>query len=121
MKEDDLTGLKPWGEGDLMAVAAFRYCLGRRTYIVGTCTRWLGRIWLLLKPLTRTLILRELEEAVARDDEARSRGDRWRPLGDDCDREKWLSLYEQLKASGGERPQPEGWGDMENLTDRSFR
>lgn len=35
----------PWGFNDLMVIAAFRYCLGRSTYIVGTCVDWLTEHW----------------------------------------------------------------------------
>ena len=34
-----------WGRGDLMAIAAFRYCLGRMTYIVGDCEQWIFANW----------------------------------------------------------------------------
>ena len=34
-----------YGRDGLMAIAAFRYCLGRQTYIVGDCAEWLCEQW----------------------------------------------------------------------------
>ena len=81
---------KDFGRADLMAMAAFRYCLGRSTYIVGDCADWLIAQWPNIDPQQRAVILRDLEEAFKRDDEARASGDnRYLPLGMDMDRKEW--------------------------------
>ena len=80
---------QPWGRSDLMVTAAFRYCLGRRTYIVGDCADWLVANWSRIGQPTRALIKRELDDEFGRDDAARLAGDQIKPLGDDCDRREW--------------------------------
>ena len=78
-----------WGDDGLMAMAAFRYCLGRMTYIVGDCERWIFANWENFPANVRALIQREVEEEIKRDDEVRERGDHYKPLGWDCDRAAW--------------------------------
>lgn len=80
------------GRGDLMAIAAFRYCLGRRTYIVGDCADWLIEQWGSLDQKARAVIERDLREEVKRDDEARAENREYKPLGQDCDRADWLRV-----------------------------
>ena len=90
-----------WGWEDLMVIAAFRYCLGRLTYISGVCADWLVDKWSELPPHSRALIRTELDRAFERDDEARERGDDYKPLGWDCDRAAW----EKVRALwAGEQP-----------------
>lgn len=81
----------PWGRGDLMAVAAVRYCLGRATYIVGDCADWLTEHWPQISESARATIRRDVEEAFARDDKARADGlsTGHTALGWDCDRAEW--------------------------------
>jgi len=82
----------PWGTNGLMAVAAVRYCLGRMTYITHVCSEWLESEWHNLPSGARTGIQRDVEEAFREDDEARKRGDQYRPLGWDCDRDAWVKV-----------------------------
>lgn len=49
---------------DLMVMAAHRYCLGRRSYIVGCCIEWLGTVWSKLKDGDKYTILRDTYEAL---------------------------------------------------------
>lgn len=70
--------LEPWGPNDLMATAAVRYCLGRRTYIVNVCADWVVRNWENFQSQTKTAIRADVEELLA--------GNR---AGDDCDRADW--------------------------------
>lgn len=77
------------GRGQLMALAAVRYCLGRSSYIVGDCADWLITIWPELSSDTRALIRRDIEDAFDQDDRARSAALHYKPLGDDCDRRQW--------------------------------
>ena len=81
-----------WGWQDLMVISAFRYCLGRMTYIVGDCEQWLFANWEHFPENVKKLIQRDLEEEFARDDEARERGDDYKPLGHDCDRAAWVRV-----------------------------
>lgn len=82
---------KNFGRNDLMAVAAFRYCLGRRTYIVGDCAEWLIEQWPNISDNAKAIIKRDLEYAFLSDDETRATGvdTFFKPLGMDCDREQW--------------------------------
>ena len=80
-----------WGRSGLMAVSAVRYCLGRRTYIVSDCQKWLCEIWDKLPEKAKDIIQRDVEEAFKRDDEDRANGKDYlvRTLGSDCDRRCW--------------------------------
>lgn len=77
------------GRDDLMIIAAVRYCIGRMTYIVSDCADWVVAIWPALGERTKSIIQRDIDEAFAQDDEARSSGESYRPLGHDCDRQQW--------------------------------
>ncbi|MFA5445181.1 MAG: hypothetical protein WC262_09460 [Bacteroidales bacterium] len=79
----------PWGDQEVMVIAAFRYCLGRQTYIVSDCCDWLIEQWPRFGERTRELIQKELEAAFRDDNEARKRKREYRPLGHDCDRVQW--------------------------------
>ena len=90
-----------WGRNGLMALAAFRYCLGRMTYIVSDCADWLVDRWPQFPPNVQALIRRDLEEAFAKDDEDRATGASFKALGWDCDRAEW----EKVRALwAGEQP-----------------
>lgn len=82
-------GTPAWGRGDLMAIAAVRYCLGRKSYIVGDCASWLIAAWPHISESARKTIQRDVEEEFDRDDEARGRNAEYKPLGADCDRAGW--------------------------------
>ena len=91
-----------WGRDDLMALAAVRYCLGRSSYIVGDCVDWLHKQWPHLSAGIRKSIARDIEEEIARDDEARIQGREHKPLGWDCDRARWLTTRELWAAHNKE-------------------
>lgn len=84
-----LTPVQAWGGGGLMAVAAYRYCIGRMTYIPDICADWICNVWPHLPENVRELIKRDAEEVFSRDDAARERGETHLPLGHDCDRATW--------------------------------
>lgn len=46
-------------DGQLMIMAAHRYCLGRQSYIVGSCIDWLRLWWGSCEPKTRVVIVRD--------------------------------------------------------------
>ena len=86
---DLISRQQAWGSTEMMAVAAFRYCLGRRTGAVRECAEWLVNVWSILSPQNREVIQRDLEKAFEEDDVARADDSRLKPLGDNCDREDW--------------------------------
>lgn len=51
----------------LMASAAHRYCLGRRSYIVGACLEWLRDTWEQFDRNTRRVMIRDTIEALMDD------------------------------------------------------
>ena len=59
-KESAIEGL----DGQLMVIAAHRYCLGRRSYIVGNCIDWLCKWWPDLEEKTKNTIIRETLQAL---------------------------------------------------------
>lgn len=48
----------------LMVMAAHRYCLGRRSYIVGACLEWLRATWEQFGRNTRRVMVRDTVEAL---------------------------------------------------------
>lgn len=91
-----------WGSDQMMVIAAFRYCLGRMTYVVEDCARWIITNWDQFSDNTKFVIQRDLEEEFRRDDEAREIGSTYKPLGQDCDRNQWervRSLWSNLDLS----------------------
>lgn len=82
------------------AVCSVRYALGRSTYVVGDVAALVRALWPSLDPRTRSVVLRDLREAIERDDVARvgARASALFPLGMDCDRAVWLALYSDLEA-----------------------
>ena len=70
-----------WGRDEMMVIAAFRYCLGRRTFVSYYCD-WLVTNWVNLQDGTRNAIQRELEDAFAASKYQNI-------LGDDIDRKQW--------------------------------
>jgi hypothetical protein len=48
---------------------AFRYCLGRMTYVVSDCCDWLRERWPACGSEFRSLVKKEIDEAIVREDE----------------------------------------------------
>lgn len=67
--------------GQLMAMAAHRYCIGSRTYIVGACIEWLNTWWDSFTVNTRRVMVRDTVEAL-QDKRA----------GDETDKAGWLAF-----------------------------
>lgn len=95
-----LTPEQAWESSWAMAVAAVRYCLGRRTYIASDCQVWLCAIWDELPEKAQTIIQRDVEEAFKRDDEDRANGNDYRALGHDCDRRSWEQVRKLWRNEG---------------------
>jgi hypothetical protein len=51
-------------DGQLMIGVAHRYCLGRQTYIVGSCIDWLKKWWGKCEGKTRVNIVRDTVRAL---------------------------------------------------------
>jgi len=85
----ELTREQGWGWNEVMVISAFRYCVGRQTYVVQACADWLISIWPMLGANTKAVIQFDLEKEFERDDEARRREENYKPLGWDCDRRDW--------------------------------
>ena len=76
---------KTYGTNGLMIIAATRYCIGSRTYIVGVCADWIIANWTDWPENVKTIIQRDLEyefEKVAQNPDMKV-------LGDDCDKREW--------------------------------
>ena len=76
---------------DLFFVAAFRYALGRRTYMVFTIADFIKTNIALVPKNIINLMIREITEA-----EQNHNDGLYKALGDDCDVKTWLSLREFL-------------------------
>lgn len=78
-----------WGRDEIMVIAAFRYCLGRRTYIVSDCCDWLVTNWENFQKFTKDVIRGDLEWAFDEDDRDRAEKRKHKKLGMDIDRQQW--------------------------------
>lgn len=101
-KPTTLSEQRAWGWNDLMVLSAFRYCLGRQTYIVGVCADWIVDMWHSFPESQKAFIKRELEEGFEQDDKDRAEGDQFNALGWDCDRAEW----ERVRALWSKEPAP---------------
>lgn len=70
-------------------VGAMRYYLGRQSYAVEDFCKMLINEWTNLDMMTKSIIIRDIEEAFERDDMSRKMNDRYRSLGADIDRVSW--------------------------------
>ncbi len=80
IKQDDFRDL---------AICSFRYALGRRTYITSAISSLLIDYSSELSSFTRTLIIKEIKEALYQD-----------TAGMKCDRESWINLLNCLISYG---------------------
>lgn len=80
---------------DTLTLCAFRYALGRQSYIVGEVCDLVERL-----PISKRvveLIVSDIRSAKQRDDFARDLGQHHSlPLGMDCDRHRILQLLDRL-------------------------
>ena len=84
-----------YGRGDMMAVAAVRYCLGRSSCIASDCREWLPQAWPTLSESARNIIKRDIEDAFKADDESRAdKYNQYHRLGMDIDRAEWEKVRE---------------------------
>jgi hypothetical protein len=76
---------KTYGRSGLMIIAATRYCIGRRSYIVSDCADWIVSNWDDWPDNVKAIIQRDLENEFER----AAQNPDWNPLGDDCDKREW--------------------------------
>ena len=93
------------GWEELMIIAAFRYCCGRQSYMVGVAAEWIIKSWQLFPPRLRTLIQRDLEDMFDRDDRDRASGDSHKALGADFDRQAWEQVRTLWKTESALPPE----------------
>jgi hypothetical protein len=48
----------------LMAMASYRYCIGRQSYIVGACCEWIHATWDQFTTNTKLVMVRDIIEAL---------------------------------------------------------
>ena len=76
---------------DLIIMGAFRYALGRQTYIVSTTQDYIRFCWPYMEERTKRVIKRDIREAQ----ELGEKGDSWGGLGDKkVDAPGWLAILE---------------------------
>lgn len=68
-------------------LCAFRYALGRKTYITSTCANWLKKHWAIIPPAWQAQIVRDIENAIATEQ-----------AGHKCDVEAWHSVVAHSQA-----------------------
>lgn len=88
MNNDDKSGL--W-------IGAFRYYCGRMTISVHSFCDLLINEWPNLPHQAKSVIERDLKQAIADDDRDRERGRYSKALGHDMDRAKWLEVWEAIQ------------------------
>lgn len=71
---------------DILIVCAFRYCLGRMTYVVNAFARNFHKKWDDIPYHTKDLVVREILEHK----------EKFGKLGHDCDEEDWMSIVERF-------------------------
>jgi hypothetical protein len=82
-------------------VGATRYYLGRMTAAACVFAETLADNWDEIDEDSKSIIIRDIEGAFARDDEARAAGQtELLPLGMDCDRAAWDKVRAKWKAKG---------------------
>jgi hypothetical protein len=74
---------------DLVVIAAFRYALGRRTYIVPAVTNFIKANSRHIPKLVKEMIISEITDAENHEYD--------KSLGDEIDAKEWLSLRDFLQ------------------------
>lgn len=87
-----------------LIVCAFRYALGRRTYIVHTITEIIKANLSALESNTIEVMLRDIERQHEYEKVGLEKA-----FGDDCDRERWMEVEVLLNAEKLDRLGREVW------------
>ncbi len=75
----------PVSDYQLILICAFRYALGRRTYVVDSVVKAIHNEWGLLQDSDRELMVREILEYK----------DRFGQIGDVFDEDAWMSIVDR--------------------------
>ena len=87
-----------------LIVCAFRYALGRRTYIVHTITEIIKTNLSALESNTIEVMLRDIERQHEYEKVGLEKA-----FGDDCDRDRWMEVEVLLNAEKLDRLNREVW------------
>jgi hypothetical protein len=101
LTRDDLRAMlsgTPSKYPDFLVIGAFRYALGRQTYVTSDTSEWIIANWEALTIKCRSVISRDLDEAIASDNKSREGGEKYGDLGADIDRAEWMKLSKVIKA-----------------------
>lgn len=85
---------------DFIIIGAFRYAMGRKTFMPSMVCKWLRANWADFNERTRMVIARDLKSEIEMDDRVRKMAEENKgkiyglPLGHDCDRAEWLMTME---------------------------
>lgn len=74
-----------------------RYAFGRMSYAVSDTVDIVIKFWPTLSPKVKTLIKRDLLEAISDDDSSRENGHKYHRLGMDMDRQSWDRLLAHIQ------------------------
>ena len=77
---------------------AFRYCLGRMSYVVSDFCEEATRKIKQINDHFLLLLEKELIEAIQKDDAKRANGEIHKTLGWDCDRKEWVEFTKTVSA-----------------------
>ena len=83
---------------DMLWIGSFRYYLGRMTISTHSYCDSLMCNWGVIPNRAKVVIARDLGDAIKRDDDRRESGDAYRPLGHDCDSQKWREVWKVVSA-----------------------
>lgn len=83
-------------DSSLLWIGAFRYFCGRQTISVSSFCDCIIRDMGSIPKCAITVIRRDLREAIKDDDRDRITDDGHRRLGHDCDRAKWLEVFDAI-------------------------
>lgn len=73
---------------DIILFCAFRYALGRRTYVVDYVTKAIHAYWLDMQESDKSIIVKEIIEHY----------ERFGNLGHDIDKEQWMSIVDRYNS-----------------------
>lgn len=83
---------------EMLWIGSFRYYLGRMTISTHSYCDSLIHNWPVIPERAKTVILRELEEEIKRDDRDRESNKDHKALGHDCDSQKWREVWAVVSA-----------------------
>ena len=81
---------------DWVLIDAVRYAVGRRSYQVSVTAEWVISNWKNFSLHVQGVMRHDLQEAIAMDYRMRAMDGNHRWLGDDIDRQAWLSVFEVM-------------------------